>query len=171
MEKEKSMKFACRPVRLDFVESAPLRFVNELEINASSEDVFKVLADADASPGFLADVIKAEWTSPEPHGVGSTRMLVLKSMTARENFIAWEPGKRFTFYISETTTPPGDRVVERFNAAMSNNDDKKEGGMNPRPFGSMLSSGDEMSCLSAMAMSRPRTTAFIRNRRSVTFFW
>lgn len=99
------MKFSCRPVDLDFIESAPLRFVNDIEINASPEEVFNVLADADSWPRFLKDAIRATWTSPEPHGVGSNRILVLKGMTALEHFIAWEPGKRFTFCVLETSTP------------------------------------------------------------------
>lgn len=99
------MRFACRPVDLDFIESAQIRFVNEVGINASPEEVFTVLSDTDSWPRFLKDVIKAEWTSPEPHGVGSTRKLILKGMTAMEKFIVWDPGKRFTFYIVETNAP------------------------------------------------------------------
>jgi carbon monoxide dehydrogenase subunit G len=108
------MKFACRPVGLDFIESAPLRFVNEVEINASPEEVFKVLADAESWPRFLKDAIKAEWTSPEPHGVGSTRTLILKGMTAQEHFIAWEPGKRFTFFVPEITAPLARAICEDY---------------------------------------------------------
>jgi carbon monoxide dehydrogenase subunit G len=88
--------------------------VNEVEINAPPEVVFNILADTDAWPKFLADVVKAQWTSPEPHGVGSIRMLVLKGMTARENFIVWDPGKRFTFYIAESTAPLARALCEDY---------------------------------------------------------
>ena len=99
------MSFVCRPVGLDFLESAPIRIMNEVEIEASPREVFNVLADADAWPRFLKDVIRAEWASPEPHGVHSTRKLILKGMTAMEKFIVWDPGKRFTFCIVETSAP------------------------------------------------------------------
>jgi len=108
------MRFACRPVGLDFLESAPLRFVNEVEINAAPEYVFKVLADADSWPAFVRDIRKAQWTSPAPHGVGSTRTVVLTGMTVWEKFIAWEPGKRFTFYIEESTAPLARIVCEDY---------------------------------------------------------
>ena len=108
------MRFACRPVGLDFLEAAQLKFVKEVEINASPGEVFNVLADADAWPRFLKDVIRTEWTSPEPHGVDSTRTIVLKGMTARERFIAWEPGKRFTFCIVEVTTPLARALCEDY---------------------------------------------------------
>lgn len=108
------MKFACHPVDLDFTESAPLRFVNEVEINASPEDVFNILADADCWPRFLKDAVRAEWASPEPHGVGSNRMLILKGMTALEHFIAWEPGKRFAFYVLEITVPLARAICEDY---------------------------------------------------------
>ena len=105
VHEEDNMKFSCRRVDLDFIESAPLRFVNEVEIDAFPDDVFKVLADADAWPRFLKDAVRATWTSPAPHGVGSNRILVLKGMTALEHFIAWEPGKRFAFCVLEITAP------------------------------------------------------------------
>ncbi|HWR69273.1 MAG TPA: SRPBCC family protein [Desulfomonilia bacterium] len=108
------MRFACRPVGLDFLESAPIRILHEVEIKASPGEVFNVLADADAWPRFLKDVVRTEWTSPEPHGVGSTRMIVLKGMTARERFIAWEQGKRFTFYIAEATAPLARALCEDY---------------------------------------------------------
>jgi hypothetical protein len=108
------MKFACRPVGLDFIESAPLRFIYTVDIDASPEGVFKVLADVDAWPRFLKDTLKAQWTSPEPHGVGSTRELILKGLTVQEHFIAWEPGKRFTFYIAEMTAPLARALCEDY---------------------------------------------------------
>jgi len=108
------MKFACRPVGLDFIESAPLRFVYTVDIDASPEDVFKVLADVDAWPRFLEDARKAQWLSPVPHGVGSARTLILKGLTAQEHFIAWEPGKRFTFYIAEMTAPLARALCEDY---------------------------------------------------------
>jgi hypothetical protein len=108
------MKIACHPVGLDFIESAPLRFVNKVEINASPEDVFNVLADADSWPRFVRDIRKARWTSQGPHGVGSTRTVFLTGMTVQEKFIAWEPGRRFTFCITESTVPLARAVCEDY---------------------------------------------------------
>lgn len=106
------MRFACRPVGLDFIESAPLRFVYEVALDASSEEVFDILAATYWRPGFVRDIV---WTSPEPHGVGSTRTVVLnKWMGVCDKFIVWDPGKRFTFYIKETTVPLARALCEDY---------------------------------------------------------
>jgi uncharacterized protein YndB with AHSA1/START domain len=99
------MKFPCRRVDLGFLESAPLKFVNEVEINASPEQVFKVFEDGESWPKWFKDIIKVVWTSPEPFGVGTTRTVTLKTMTVYEHFFVWDPGKRFTFYFTATSVP------------------------------------------------------------------
>jgi len=99
------MKFTCRAMDLSFIESAPHRFVNEVEINASPERVFEVFEDGESWPNWCPDLIKVEWTSPKPFGVGSTRTVTLKTMTVYEHFIAWDPGKRFTFYLTAINRP------------------------------------------------------------------
>jgi uncharacterized protein YndB with AHSA1/START domain len=99
------MKFTCRSVDLYFLESKPLRFVNEVEINASPEQVFKVFEDGESWPKWFKDIVKVEWTSPKPFGVGTTRIVTLKTMTVYEQFIVWDPGKRFTFYFTATSVP------------------------------------------------------------------
>ncbi len=99
------MRFTYRPVDLDFVEKAPLRFVTEVEIAASPEQVFKVFENENAWPEWFDDIIKVEWTSPKPYGVGTTRIGTLKRMTVYEKFIAWDPGRRFTFCLAAATLP------------------------------------------------------------------
>lgn len=99
------MKFTCRPVDLDFVDSAPLRFVSEVEIAASPEQVFNIFEDENAWPKWFDDIVKVEWTSPKPYGVGTTRIGTLKRMTVHEKFIAWDPGRRFAFCLTAATLP------------------------------------------------------------------
>jgi hypothetical protein len=85
---ENDLNFVCRPVDLHFIESAPLRFVSEVEIDAPLKHVFKVLEDMESWSRFVRDAVKVEWTSPKPFGVGSTRTVILKGMTSPEQFIA-----------------------------------------------------------------------------------
>ena len=99
------MEFSCNKVGMDFVESAPERIVNEIELEASPERVFEVLENGDAWPRWFDDILKVEWTSPKPFGVGTTRIVTLKPMTVYEEFIAWETGKRFTFCFTGTSLP------------------------------------------------------------------
>jgi len=103
--KIKNMRFSCRTVELEFLDSAPVKLVNEVEINASPERVFEVLEAGESWPKWFKDIVSVEWTSPEPFGVGSTRTVTLKTMTACEKFIAWDIGKRFTFYFTATSQP------------------------------------------------------------------
>ncbi len=97
------MQFSCSTVDLKFLDSAPIKFVNEVEINASPERVFDVFEDGKSWPKWFKEVVKVEWTSPKPFGVGTTRTVTLKTMTVHEKFIAWDTGKRFTFYFTATS--------------------------------------------------------------------
>jgi hypothetical protein len=67
--------------------------------------VFKVFEDGESWPKWFKDIIKVEWTSPKPFGVGTTRTVTLKTMTVYEQFISWDPGKRFTFYLTAASVP------------------------------------------------------------------
>lgn len=99
------MRFACRPVDLSFIETAPLKFVNEVELDASPEQVFKVLEDEESWPKWFKEIVGIEWTSPKPFGVGTTRTAKLRGATVYEHFIAWDPGKRFTFRLAGASVP------------------------------------------------------------------
>ncbi len=108
------MQFSCRAVDLTFMDSAPLKFVNEVEINASPDQVFKVFEDEASWPKWFKDIVKVEWTSPKPFGVDTTRAVTLKAMTVYEKFIVWDPGKRFTFNFSATTMPFAHALLEDY---------------------------------------------------------
>ena len=115
------MKFSCRTVDLAFLDSAPIRFVNEVEINASPERVFEIFEDGESWPKWFRDIVKVEWTSSKPFGVGTTRTVTLKTMTVYEKFIAWDPGKRFTFYFTGTSLPIAHAFCEDYQLeALSN---------------------------------------------------
>ncbi len=62
------------------LDSAPVRFVNEVTINATPERVFEVLEDFDAWPEWFNDIVKVEWTSPRPFGVGTIRNADLQNL-------------------------------------------------------------------------------------------
>lgn len=112
--KIKNVQFSCRAVDLEFLDSAPVRFVNVVEINASPERVFEVLEDEDSWPKWFKGIVKVEWTSPKPFGVGSSRKVMLKAMAVDERFIAWDPGKRFAFYFTATSQPVAHAFCEDY---------------------------------------------------------
>jgi len=114
VNKIKTMRFLCRPVDLDFLHSAPVRFVNEVTINAVPHRVFEALEDPESWPKWFKEIVKVEWTSPKPFGVGATRTVTLKAMTAFEKFNVWETGKRFTFYFTKTSLPFANAFCEDY---------------------------------------------------------
>lgn len=99
------MKFKCQPVNSDFFQSAPVRFVNEVELAASPEQVFAVFENAEAWPQWFKEIAHVEWTSPRPYGVGTTRTVSLTTVTVKEYFFVWQQNQRFAFYFTELSLP------------------------------------------------------------------
>lgn len=105
------MWFKLEPCELEFAERSVHRFRNEGLINAPPERVFGLLA-SDAWPEWYPDFLSVKWVTPGPHGQGSTREVKLKTLSARERFVAWEPGKRISFSIDEVTLPLIRKMME-----------------------------------------------------------
>jgi hypothetical protein len=106
------MWFDVEAVPLSFTERAPFRFENEAVIRASPERVFAIVATGERQIDWFKDFVDNRWTSPEPHGVGSTREVELKALTVKERFLAWEPGRRLSFHIYGITLPLVTAMVE-----------------------------------------------------------
>lgn len=97
--------FACRPVELDFIATAPMRFENQVDLDATPEQVFDIFADGESWPRWFPGIKKVVWTSPEPKGVGTTRTVTLGLATVYEHFLVWERGRRFTFRFVGASKP------------------------------------------------------------------
>ncbi len=63
----------CERVGLDFIDRAPFRFVSTVDLAITPEQLFEVLDDAESWPHWATAITKVTWTSPQPHGVGTTR--------------------------------------------------------------------------------------------------
>lgn len=99
------MWFDVHPVGIDYLQRSPFQFRNEVVLNAPGERVFDVLVeDSDANIWFK-DFVACRFTSPPPHGVGTTRDVELKALTVKERFLVYEPGKRLSFCIYASTLP------------------------------------------------------------------
>ncbi|WAC89616.1 SRPBCC family protein [Mycobacterium sp. Aquia_213] len=95
----------CERVDLDFIDSAPYRFRNSVDLAITPQQVFEVLADAEAWPRWASVITKVTWTSPEPRGVGTTRIVEMRGgITGDEEFLAWEPFTRMAFRFNECST-------------------------------------------------------------------
>ncbi|WP_024447349.1 SRPBCC family protein [Mycolicibacterium iranicum] len=96
---------ACERVGLDFVETAPYRFVSTVDLAVTPEQLFEVLADETSWPHWASVITNVTWTSPEPRGIGTTRTVDMRGgITGDEVFLAWEPFTRMAFRFNSAST-------------------------------------------------------------------
>jgi uncharacterized protein YndB with AHSA1/START domain len=90
--------YPCERVDASFIQSAPFRFSNSVDLAITPEQVFEVLADAESWPQWAKVITKVTWTSPQPYGVGTTRVVDMRGgLTGDEEFLAWEPNTYLAF--------------------------------------------------------------------------
>jgi hypothetical protein len=102
---------ALQRSELDYAARAPYHLDNELLIEASPDAVFKVLSESDWVNWFV-DFRSVSWTSEPPYRVGSTRTVQMKDLAVKERFLAWDPGKRFSFSIDAISNPMVEAMME-----------------------------------------------------------
>jgi hypothetical protein len=69
------------------------------------EQLFEVLADADAWPRWASVITKVTWTSPEPRGVGTTRTVNMRGgIIGDEEYLIWKPFIRMAFRFNNCST-------------------------------------------------------------------
>ncbi|MBV9515112.1 MAG: SRPBCC family protein [Mycobacteriaceae bacterium] len=96
---------SCERVGLDFLVAAPHRFSNSVDLAVTAEQLWEVLADADAWPRWATVITKVTWTSPQPRGVGATRVVDMRGgIVGNEEFLAWEPVKYMAFRFNECSS-------------------------------------------------------------------
>ncbi len=94
--------FPCQRVDLDFVDTAPFRFVSTVDLAITAEQVWEVLDDAESWPHWATVITKVTWTSPEPHGVGTTRVVNMRGgIVGDEEYLAWDPFSHMAFRFNE----------------------------------------------------------------------
>jgi hypothetical protein len=92
------MHFDCHPVDASFFDTAPMRFRHAVDLDATSAKVFAIFDDENSWPKWFHAIHKVEWTSPRPHGVGSTRTTTMALVTMFEYFFCWDQDRRCSFY-------------------------------------------------------------------------
>jgi uncharacterized protein YndB with AHSA1/START domain len=106
------MRFKCEVGDIDYIERAPLRFINTVDLKAPPEEVFAALRDPDTWLLWFPDMTSAVWEG-EP-GVGTDRVVKAGPMAIREHFVVWREPHQMAFYISETSLPFAKRMVENY---------------------------------------------------------
>src|SRR5688572_18682787 len=86
--------FTLEPCAPACIESMELHLENRIEVAASPEQVFDVIAGVSASSeaSWFPDFRSLSWRTPGPHGVGAVRDYRLTYARMMEHFIVWDPG-------------------------------------------------------------------------------
>jgi hypothetical protein len=99
----------------DFLEAAPFRYVNTVDMPVPAEPVWEALTADDAFVSWSFLVTGLRWTTPRPFGVGTAReVTMLRLLTFRERYYRWEEGRRKTFSAVEVSVPGLRRVAEDY---------------------------------------------------------
>lgn len=105
----------CRRIGLDHLDRAPTVFSNSVDVALPPQALFDFLARADTWPLWASVITHVEYTSPEPHGVGTTRTVTMRGgLVGEEEFLAWEPGVRLAFRFNAASTRALDAFLEDY---------------------------------------------------------
>jgi hypothetical protein len=85
------------PKPLDWIDQAPISWTGQSTTSASPEAVFEVLADYPGWREWFPSVSSAEHLGDQEDGVGSRRRVRVPGAVFDEEFIAWDPGSRWSF--------------------------------------------------------------------------
>lgn len=109
---------ALQVVGLDYLDCAPNRITTTVDINATAEQVFSAMQEADTWVESIEAMTRLDWTSSKPFGLGTTRSVYLNmpngEVRADEVFIAWEENKQMAFYFSHTNKKMFKAVIEDY---------------------------------------------------------
>lgn len=107
------MWFQLQPASPDWGAEAP-SFHMKGVVAMEPQALFDLLVETECWPEFFVDMLSVEWVSAPPHRVGSERIARVKTQSVREHFTVYEPGKRWTFYVSHATLPLTTRFMEDY---------------------------------------------------------
>jgi len=99
------MRFGLRSEDVSFVERAPVVVRAEISVPASPAVVWPAFAEASAWVDWFSGMKDAHYTSPEPHGVGSTRTVHVLGLEADETILAFDAAERFAFRVDSANVP------------------------------------------------------------------
>jgi uncharacterized protein YndB with AHSA1/START domain len=105
------MAFSLTERDADWAGGAPVHHSQETEVAAAPDAVWATLADHASWPQWFRGMTRVV-VDGDGAGVGATRTVWLGPARARERFVAWEPGRRFAFCLTESNAPGLRSMVE-----------------------------------------------------------
>lgn len=93
------------PRPLEWIDVAPVRASRSRKIGAPADAVWAAVADHEGWATWFPNITKVERGDPAT-GVGGTRVVhVGSAVHVAEEFLAWEPGTRFSFTVVGSSRP------------------------------------------------------------------
>lgn len=101
---------ATRLVEVAHIPAAPAPFTNSVDLAITPEQLFEVLADAEAWPHWATAITRVTWTSPGAAegdiAVGATRTVEMQGgIVGEEVFLDWDPPRTMAFCFTRTNAP------------------------------------------------------------------
>ena len=88
----------------EWIDSAPLRVEETIEIAAAPAEIWKHIADHVAWPEWFTELDRVDITGM-PTGVGGQRRVTVKRMPIDEVFTAWDENEHFAFAVVAMKVP------------------------------------------------------------------
>ncbi len=101
-----------QPVGLGFLDTAPVRFDFEAELPAPLPDVFAAISADPSTWTWFPGLSEGRYESATPHGVGTTRAVVMDGTTYRETILAWDAPTRWAYRVDESSEPTFNALAE-----------------------------------------------------------
>jgi uncharacterized protein YndB with AHSA1/START domain len=93
------------PRPLEWIDIAPVRASRSRRIAVPADTVWAAIADHEGWTAWFPNLTRVE-PGEQDHGVGGTRTVhVGNALSAHEEFVAWEPGSRFSFTLVAASQP------------------------------------------------------------------
>ncbi len=106
------MRYRLRSEGLEFLESAPKRFVFDADVAAPRVDVFAAISADPATWTWFPGLSQGSYESPGGHGVGSIRQVRMGRTGYRETILAWDEPSRWAYRVDESSAPLAHALAE-----------------------------------------------------------
>jgi hypothetical protein len=110
------------PMTLAEIETAPFRVHKTARFEASPDALFAQMIEPKRWVEWFPLMYRADWLTLKTNSVGAEREVALRVFgTYRERMLAWDPGERFAFTMTGSTSPLVARMAEDWRMAREGN--------------------------------------------------
>lgn len=100
-----------QPVDVSFVEAATHHVHVQYILNATTSEVWAVLADHGSWDAWYPGMSRCD--TSEPGGLGAVRTVRLGPLVAKERWVLWEPERALGFTVIHTNLPTAKHILEQ----------------------------------------------------------